>query len=68
MKGRLVIRRTAQGFSCDWTGTPESPQMFRLFGSTILPTPFTHLSTMSHVIRVIQGLNPMYDVVAEEDE
>jgi hypothetical protein len=47
----------------DWSDTAMRQQIIGLFGSALVPTPFTFMRDGNEVIARLQALNPEYRVV-----
>jgi len=41
-----------------WMTKNSDPEVKRLFGTDMLPTPFTEYANRNEVMKTIQGLNP----------
>ena len=53
----ILITRTARGFDATFSGK-EAANVIRLFGTNVMPTPFTSKAKIQDVMAEIQRLNP----------
>ena len=61
--GTLVIVAGEDTWMVDFENTPEWGEIMQLFGSTLIPTPYTLNREPASVMRQIAALNPQYNVV-----
>ena len=63
MNGRLEVFRSVE-WQCWCVRMVDNPEMFDLFGTDILPLPFTLEATLEQVLEGVRARNPMAEVVA----
>lgn len=56
----LTLRRGPDGWIVDWSGTTRANEIRALFGSCLVPTPYTFLADRVEVYTAIKALNPEY--------
>ena len=59
----LVIYRSNGQWMSDCLGTPQEAEVKALFGTTILPTPWTDQTPGNTVAKELARLNPGYNIV-----
>ena len=59
----LVLSRNHTGWNVDFRDSFEASEIVRLFGTTILPTPFTASASLETVLRNVQAQNPSARII-----
>lgn len=54
---RIELFKTNQGWMADFQG-PQAEEIRRLFGTSVIPTPFTAQAESANVMANIQSKNP----------
>ena len=61
--GTIILSKRLGSWVADMSGVSEAAIIQDLFGSTLLPTPYTERSAPAVVQRTIQALNPRCVVI-----
>jgi hypothetical protein len=56
--GKAVVFFAGEGWMVDWNRSPEASKIQSLFGTTILPSPFTKFADAAEIFTAISVKNP----------